>query len=99
MSKDEVIEILVAKWGEEILGAPPAEGITLWAYIFPVVGIVGGALIALFVIRRLVGGQQAAPASGNPATPLAQPAAAAHAHPADDEELARIVQQELARRG
>ena len=39
-TREEVIEILVERYGEEILGAPPAEGITLWAYVFPVLGFV-----------------------------------------------------------
>ena len=109
-TREEVLEILVERYGEEILGAPPAEGITLWAYIFPVAGFMGFGVVAFFVLRRIVGQSAASPpaaappatasavgvggealATGVPAEPL--PAAET------DEELARLVDAELASRG
>ncbi len=100
-SKDEIIEILIERHGEEILGAPPAEGITLWAYIFPVAGFIGGGGIAAFVLRRMVGGSASedssgASKSGSPA--LAPPPESTSERPAPastDEELERLVDQEL----
>jgi len=32
-TQEQVVEMLIERFGEEILGAPPAKGITLWAYI------------------------------------------------------------------
>jgi cytochrome c-type biogenesis protein CcmH len=53
-SQEEVVAILIERFGEEILGAPPAKGITLWAYIFPVVGFVVGGGVAFVALRRVV---------------------------------------------
>lgn len=84
VSRDEVIAILVERHGEEILGAPPAKGITLWAYVFPVLGFVAFGGIAVLVLRRLVagngaGGANAAasgsvPTSGQPLGTTSRPA-------------------------
>jgi len=94
-TREEVLEILIERYGEEILGAPPAEGITLWAYIFPVAGFLGFGVIAFFVLRRIVG----EPGSSNgmePATAATSVPPAAHL---GDEELGRLVDAELASRG
>ena len=99
VTREAVIAILVERHGEEILGAPPARGITLWAYIFPVLGFVAFGGIAVFVLRRIV-----APAERGPAAASMQPGAAtaANVHPAvsgpASDELARIVDAELAER-
>jgi cytochrome c-type biogenesis protein CcmH/NrfF len=91
-SREQVVEILIERYGEEILGAPPAEGITLWAYVFPVLGFALGGAVAFVVLRRIVGrgadGASAAPVAG-PATTLAD---------RGDDELARQVDAELAER-
>ena len=104
-TREEVVAMLVAKHGEEILGAPPAKGITLWAYVFPVLGFVAFGGIAAVVLRRIVspaavGG--ADPAGVVPATAATAPASGAALPPAGRyagaEELARIVDAELAER-
>ena len=53
-SQAQVVEMLIERYGEEILGAPPAEGITLWAYVFPVLGFLVGGGLAFIVLRRVV---------------------------------------------
>ncbi len=53
-SQEQVVEMLIERFGEEILGAPPAEGITLWAYVFPVLGFLVGGGLAFVVLRRIV---------------------------------------------
>ncbi|MBK7951126.1 MAG: cytochrome c-type biogenesis protein CcmH [Deltaproteobacteria bacterium] len=117
VSRDEVIAILVERHGEEILGAPPAKGITLWAYVFPVLGFVAFGGIAAVVLSRIVGGkdgaasgQAAAPAaSGSTSVSTSSPASAstsvssssasrADARTPAADELARIVDAELAER-
>jgi len=83
-SREQVVEMLIERFGEEILGAPPAEGITLWAYVFPVAGfLVGGGLVFL-VLRRIVasgpvlagavadGAAVSVPAAGAPAAGRAE---------------------------
>ena len=66
-TREEVIAMLVERHGEEILGAPPAKGITLWAYVFPVLGFAAFGAIAVRVLRRIVA--PAAPASSASAAP------------------------------
>ena len=99
-SEEEVVEMLIERFGEEILGAPKAEGTGLLAYVIPVVGFVGGGGVAAVVIRRMVGqsddddDDDAGPPStgGGASAPDAEPPAAG------DDEFARRVEAELAAR-
>ena len=96
VTRAEVIAILVEKHGEEILGAPPASGITLWAYVFPVAGFAGFGAVAVLVLRRIV----APRTRGNgpvPTTSIEESTGPAGRSAASDE-LARIVDAELAER-
>lgn len=104
VSRDEVIAMLVEKHGEEILGAPPARGITLWAYVFPVLGFIAFGAVAVVVLRRIVAPRSresagaSMPAFGSVASPTNDdPSRAARGSAATDE-LARIVDAELAER-
>ncbi len=102
VSREQVIEMLVERFGEEILGAPPARGITLWAYVFPIAGFLAGGGLAFVVLRRIVrsgargsaaAGDDEADASLGPA-----PAPSGAAPLSSSDELARIVDEDLARR-
>jgi cytochrome c-type biogenesis protein CcmH/NrfF len=106
-TREEVVAILVDRFGEEILGAPPAKGITLWAYVFPVLGFVVGGVLAFVVLRRIVAVRPAS-ATGSPTgSPTGAPtgneagprADARAAREASDDELARLVDADLAARG
>jgi cytochrome c-type biogenesis protein CcmH len=44
-SKDEIKDRLVDEYGPRILAAPPTEGFDLLAWVLPLVGLLGGALI------------------------------------------------------
>jgi cytochrome c-type biogenesis protein CcmH len=44
-SKDEIKELLVADYGPQILAAPPKKGFDLLAWLLPIVGGLGGALV------------------------------------------------------
>ncbi len=111
VSREEVVEILIDRFGEEILGAPPAEGITLWAYVFPVAGFVlGGGIVALALHRLVRRGEAgvgaeaghvptgAVAASGVGSGLAAAPTPGGAAGGAADDELARLVDEELAGR-
>ena len=87
VTREQVIEILIERHGEEILGAPPAEGIMLWAYVFPVAGFLAGGGLAFFVLRRIVRTKRVSDVD---------PVAAGSGNA--DDELARIVDAELASR-
>ena len=53
-TKEQVVEMLIERFGEEILGAPPAKGITIWAYVLPILGfVVGGGFVGI-ALRRIV---------------------------------------------
>lgn len=106
-TREEVVAMLVEKHGEEILGAPPARGITLWAYVFPVLGFVGFGGVAVLVLRRIVGPvasarpagvAAAAPSAASGPIPASDESARAAGRSADADELARIVDAELAER-
>lgn len=107
-TREDVIEMLIDRFGEEILGAPPAKGITLWAYVFPVAGfLVGGGLVAL-ALRRLVRRGVVAESDTGPdggSGQAVEPDGAFAGGPGEettsdaDAELARLVDAELAGRG
>jgi cytochrome c-type biogenesis protein CcmH len=44
-SKSQIKQLLVSQYGESILASPPARGFNLLAWLLPLVGILGGALI------------------------------------------------------
>ena len=103
-SREEIIDVLIERFGEEILGAPKAEGIGLWAYILPVLGFVVGGGLVLLALRRIVAGTGGEPissadSSSRSATSSASPASNAPQHAITDDELARLVDQDLAARG
>jgi len=55
-TQEQVIEMLVERFGEDILGAPKAEGSNLLAYILPVLAFLVCGGIAFVALRRIVGG-------------------------------------------
>lgn len=51
-SKDEVIAYFVSRYGETILGAPPAKGANWLLWTLPAVALlIGGAVIGLFLLK------------------------------------------------
>jgi len=98
-TREEVIDILIERFGEEILGAPPAEGITLWAYVFPIAGFMGGGGIAALVLRRIVGRSRDDDDGDQNGDQDRSPPLAGVSTPQSDADLARIVDEELAGRG
>ena len=50
-SREEVLAYFVARYGEEVLGAPPKSGVNLLVWVLPIAGFLA-ALIALFFITR-----------------------------------------------
>jgi cytochrome c-type biogenesis protein CcmH/NrfF len=82
-SREEVEAELVRRYGEGILPAPKAEGLGLAAYLVPIGAIVLGGVGLLVALRRITSRGDAA-SSEAPTAEL-------------DPELARIVDEELAR--
>jgi cytochrome c-type biogenesis protein CcmH len=51
-SKDEIIAYFVSRYGETILGAPPAKGVNWLLWTLPAVALaVGGVIIGLFLYK------------------------------------------------
>ena len=50
-NEQQIRDYFVARFGPQVLGAPPAEGFNWLAYILPVVGILLGVLIAWLSVR------------------------------------------------
>ncbi|MCR9095531.1 MAG: cytochrome c-type biogenesis protein CcmH [bacterium] len=98
-TKDEVVAMLIDRFGEEIQGAPPAEGITLWAYVFPVAGFLGGGGLVAVVLRRIVGRRDDDDEDDDdPDDDSAPPAPPSGPTSPEDDELARLVDEELSNR-
>ena len=93
-SEDEVVEMLIERFGEEILGAPKAEGTGLLAYVIPVAGFLAGGGVVALVLRRMVGGAKRESEDSAVVAPSQTKAAPA----ASDDEFARRVEAELAAR-
>ncbi|MEP6909882.1 MAG: cytochrome c-type biogenesis protein [Actinomycetota bacterium] len=80
-SKSEIKDKLVAEYGPQILAAPPKKGFNLLAWLLPIVGVLGGALVLAGLAWRW--------SRGNPGPP---PAAVAL-----DPALEQRIDQEIAR--
>ena len=76
-TREEVEAQLVARYGEEIRPAPPAEGWSgIGAYGVPILAVVAGGPLVFLAIRRLTagGGGSAPPQSATPPGPVADDA-------------------------
>jgi cytochrome c-type biogenesis protein CcmH len=65
-TEQQIRDVFVARYGPQVLGAPPAEGFNWLAYILPVIGIGLGAAVAWITLRAWLVGRAApgtAPAS------------------------------------
>lgn len=78
--RSEVEEELFERYGEVMRPAPKAEGIGVTAYLIPALVFAGGGLLIGIFLRRQTRGAQQQEA----------------APPADDPELERIIDEELA---
>jgi cytochrome c-type biogenesis protein CcmH len=68
-SKAQVMQAMVAKYGERILAAPTKEGFNLTAWILPFVALVVGG----FVVAKVISGwKQQAQRSSRPQTPASE---------------------------
>jgi cytochrome c-type biogenesis protein CcmH len=79
-SKQEIKDKLVAEYGPSILAAPPKQGFDLLAWVLPLVGLIGGAVVLGLLAWRWSRGREP-----RPPAPALSPALERRV----DEELAR----------
>jgi cytochrome c-type biogenesis protein CcmH len=84
LGRQEILERYIAEHGERILSKPPASGFNLLAYFLPVLFLVGGAGLAMVVVRRLRPKKKAEKASTSEAP-----------SPARSEEYSRQLNKEM----
>ena len=94
-SRDDIEANLYERFGDVILSSPRAEGWGFTAYAIPVGAFLVGGVLVLAILRRLAGTGAQPPASAAPLAP--QPAQLVSDGPDVDAELARIVDEEIAR--
>lgn len=63
-SKSEIKDQLVAEYGPQILAAPPKEGFDLLAWLLPVAGLLGGALVLALLAWRWSRGREPTAVAG-----------------------------------
>ena len=51
-SDDEIRAYMVQRYGNVILFTPPLVASTAWVWMFPVLAVIGGALIGVVIVRR-----------------------------------------------
>jgi len=62
-SKQEIKDRLVADWGPQILAAPPKKGFDLLAWLLPIAGLLGGALVLAALAWRWSRAREPTPAA------------------------------------
>ncbi len=68
-SKDEIIAYFVSRYGETILGAPPAKGVNWLLWTLPAIALlIGGGIIGLFLYKSKEEGEKAQEESQKPPT-------------------------------
>lgn len=66
-SKDEIIAYFVSRYGETILGAPPAKGVNWLLWTLPALALlVGGGVIGLFLYKSKEEGEKSQEESQKP---------------------------------
>jgi cytochrome c-type biogenesis protein CcmH len=91
-SKEQIVNALVAQYGEVIRGAPKAQGFNLVVWVAPFAATLVGFLIAFFILRRWVRRRAAAgtPASEERTGTIRFPSAQEHS-----DELRERAEEEL----
>jgi cytochrome c-type biogenesis protein CcmH len=60
-SDQEVIQYFTDRYGLKVLGAPPVNTQTIWLYLLPIVGLLGGGIYVFFLMKRMRARSVAAP--------------------------------------
>jgi cytochrome c-type biogenesis protein CcmH len=52
-SDQQIKDYFVARYGVRVLAQPPAQGVSLFLYVLPIVGLIVGAVGVVWLLRRL----------------------------------------------
>ncbi len=52
-TEQQIKDYFVARYGVRVLAQPPAAGESLWLYVLPIAGLIIGAAIVAWLLRRL----------------------------------------------
>jgi cytochrome c-type biogenesis protein CcmH len=52
-SEQQIKDYFVARYGVRVLAQPPAQGTSLLLYVLPIVGVIVGVVIVVWLLRRL----------------------------------------------
>jgi cytochrome c-type biogenesis protein CcmH len=52
-SEQQIKDYFVARYGVRVLAQPPAQGTSLLLYVLPIVGLIVGVVIVVWLLRRL----------------------------------------------
>ncbi len=68
-TEQQIKDYFVARYGVRVLAQPPAQGTSLWLYVLPIVGLIVGVIIIVWLLRRLRARGAEAPVAATPAQP------------------------------
>jgi cytochrome c-type biogenesis protein CcmH len=68
-TEQQIKDYFVARYGVRVLAQPPAQGTSLWLYVLPIVGLIVGVIIVVWLLRRF----RARGATASVAATLAKP--------------------------
>ena len=52
-TEQQIKDYFVTRYGVRVLAQPPAQGVSLWLYVLPVVGLLIGAVVVVWIMRRM----------------------------------------------
>ena len=62
-SEQQIKDYFVARYGVRVLAQPPAQGTSLLLYVLPIVGVIGGVIVLVWLLRRFRARGAAVPAA------------------------------------
>jgi cytochrome c-type biogenesis protein CcmH len=68
-TEQQIKDYFVARYGARVLAQPPVEGTSLWLYVLPISGVIVGAVVLVWLLRRLRARGAAASAAATPTQP------------------------------
>ncbi len=52
-TEQQIKDYFVTRYGARVLAQPPAQGASLWLYVLPIASLLVGAVIVVWILRRL----------------------------------------------